>query len=67
VGRVVDEEASADVRPYRLHGLYGFHGDRVIHHIELSLFPNGSAATKMSATPSRSGASAVNCLSLVGI
>ena len=21
-------------------GRYGFHGDRVIHHVELSLFPN---------------------------
>ena len=25
---------------------YSVYGDRVIHHVELSLFPTGSAATK---------------------
>jgi Lipocalin-like domain len=27
-------------------GRYTFHGDRIIHHVELSLFPTGSGATR---------------------
>ncbi len=27
-------------------GRYSFHGDRVIHHVELSLFPTGSDPTR---------------------
>jgi hypothetical protein len=27
-------------------GRYNFHGDRVVHHVELSLFPTGSAAIR---------------------
>jgi Lipocalin-like domain len=45
LGGTTQEQARAAEGFVAYAGRYSFHGDRVIHHVELSLFPNWSAAT----------------------
>lgn len=40
LGGSTEEQAQAVEGFVAYAGRYGFHGDRVIHHVELSLFPN---------------------------
>ena len=42
----VEEKARAVEGFVAYAGRYTFHGDRVVHHVELSLFPTGSGATR---------------------
>jgi hypothetical protein len=45
LGGTTEEQARAVEGCVAYAGRYSFHGDRVIHHVELSLFPNWSGAT----------------------